>query len=116
MKMFMNSIQLIVDRSTSPMTIRRINDQLLLLERSFLDSNGLPHNSLKKHIIFSPSETAGSAGVTSGIFPGLMDIFAQMLAAKNWQEGKRASLPILKAHLSVIVFAIDTATNSLRNV
>ncbi|KFM79964.1 N-acetylated-alpha-linked acidic dipeptidase 2, partial [Stegodyphus mimosarum] len=60
---------------SDPMTVRRINDQLLLLERAFLDPNGLPRNIYKKHIVMSPSESFLSTG---DIFPGLLDEFLNL--------------------------------------
>ena len=32
----------------SPFTVRRVNDQLMQLERAFIDPNGLPGRSLKR--------------------------------------------------------------------
>ncbi|RWS12811.1 N-acetylated-alpha-linked acidic dipeptidase 2-like protein [Dinothrombium tinctorium] len=92
-----------------PMSIRRINDQLLLLERTFLDTNGLPRNIMKKHVIMSPSEILHSYDDT---FPGLIDEFAILsrsdLKGQNWD--------IIRAHFSILVFTIQSAANALAEI
>ncbi|XP_054716263.1 putative N-acetylated-alpha-linked acidic dipeptidase [Uloborus diversus] len=103
-----HSAQEAVDLS-DPMTVRGINDQLLLLERAFLDPNGLPRNIFKKHIIMSPSESYLSH---SGIFPGLLDEFSNLEIYPQDAE----SLELIKAHFSVLVFTIQSAAKIIQNV
>ncbi|RWS29270.1 N-acetylated-alpha-linked acidic dipeptidase 2-like protein [Leptotrombidium deliense] len=93
-----------------PMAIRRINDQLLLLERALLHPSGLPRNRMKKHIIMSPSETSSPYDDT---FPGLMDEFAVLiessfLAVQSWD--------ILKKHFADLIYTIQTAANILNDM
>lgn len=103
-----HSAQEKVDLS-DPMTVRRINDQLLLLERAFLDPNGLPRNIYKKHVIMSPSEVFLSS---SGIFPGLLDEFSKL---EQYPMNIESS-SLLKAHFSILVFTIHSAAKVIQIV
>lgn len=94
---------------SDPMTVRRINDQLLLLERAFLDPNGLPRNIYKKHIVMSPSEIYLSS---RGVFPGLLDEFSNLQQDPHNVESSN----VLKAHFSVLVFTIHSAAKVIRAV
>jgi hypothetical protein len=93
------------------MAIRRVNDQLLLLERAFLDQNGLPRNALKRHIVLSESETNAPS---DEMFPGLMDEFTLLLHQSdikhNW------SWDVIKAHFSILVFTIQSAAETIGDV
>lgn len=103
-----HSSQEVVDLS-DPMTVRCINDQLLLLERAFLDPNGLPRNPYKKHIVMSPSESYLSS---SSMFPGLLDEFSNLELYPQDTE----SAELIKAHFSVLVFTIQSAAKIIRPV
>mgnify|MGYP002717948714 CR=1 FL=1 len=95
------------------MAIRCLNDQLMLIERAFLDQNGLPRNVIKRHIIMSPSETANSV-LNVESFPGLMDEFSmfkeQQLNKSNW------SWDVIKAHFSILIFTIQSAAETISDV
>ena len=45
---FMDSLKE-VEKSTNPMTIRKINDRIMHLERFFIDPNGLPDRPETKY-------------------------------------------------------------------
>ena len=94
------------------MAIRQINDQLLLVERTFLDQNGLPRNMMKRHIVLSPSE---SDPPYDEMFPGLMDEFTillQQTSAKN----NNWSWDVIRAHFSILVFTIESAAKAISDV
>ncbi|GIY87290.1 n-acetylated-alpha-linked acidic dipeptidase 2 [Caerostris extrusa] len=103
-----HSAQETVDLS-DPMTVRRINDQLLLLERAFWIQNGLPRNPYKKHIVMSPSESYLSS---SSIFPGLLDEFSNLELFPQDSE----SSELIKSSFSVLVFTIQSAAKIIQNV
>lgn len=96
---------------SDPMTVRRINDQLLLLERAFLDPNGLPRNIYKKHIVMSPSEIYLSS---RGVFPGLLDEFSNL--EQDPHNAESSNSQIIKAHYSVLVFTIHSAAKVIQAV
>lgn len=91
------------------MAIRRVNDQLLMLERAFLDQNGLPRNPMKKHVVMSPSETGAPFGE---MFPGLMDEFALLIHS----DYSLWSWDMIKAHFSILVYTIQSAADVLKDV
>lgn len=95
------------------MAIRRINDQLLLLERMFLDPNGLPRNPSRKHVVLSPGESMIGSPYEE-MFPGLMDEFAFLVhsdfGSLSW------SWDIIKAHFSILVFTIQSAADFISGV
>ncbi|XP_071079773.1 N-acetylated-alpha-linked acidic dipeptidase 2-like [Haliotis cracherodii] len=92
-----------------PMAIRAVNDQLTLLEKAFLDNEGLPDRSQKKHLLLAESSTDSYAGSS---FPGLVDLLFEIEKAPDvdarWERVKR--------HFSVILFTIDSAASTLRDV
>lgn len=97
----------------SPMAIRRINDQLLLLERAFLDPNGLPRNVLKRHIILSPSETSPPY---DEMFPGLMDEFTLLIHHGPTGEKISSSWDVIRAHYSILVYTIQSAAATISDI
>ncbi|XP_064489590.1 putative N-acetylated-alpha-linked acidic dipeptidase [Ornithodoros turicata] len=102
------------DMDTSdPMAIRRVNDQLLLLERAFLDPVGLPRNSFKKHIVLSPSE---SPSYLDEMFPGIMDEFMLLLQKVGRPDAPHLHIQVLQQHYLVLVETIQQAADSLADV
>ncbi|XP_071164482.1 putative N-acetylated-alpha-linked acidic dipeptidase [Mytilus edulis] len=93
----------------NPLEIRRINDQLSLFERSFLDPQGLPGRPYARHILFAESKVNTYVGSS---FPGLVDSLFQIEKDPD-QKGR---WNIVKKHFSVILFTIESATSTLRDV
>ncbi|CAN9512970.1 unnamed protein product [Ophioblennius macclurei] len=89
----------------TPLTIRRINDQLMLLDRAFLNPLAFPEKYAYRHVIW----TSRSAGVVT--FPGLADAFA-----KAETSGLRSDWRQVHYHLSVVSQAIDGAASMLSDV
>ncbi|KAL7639055.1 UNVERIFIED_CONTAM: hypothetical protein RMT77_010589 [Armadillidium vulgare] len=54
----------------NPLALRRINDQLMLVERAFIDARGLPGRPHYNHVVFAPSSTDNYAATA---FAGLSD-------------------------------------------
>lgn len=93
------------------MAIRRVNDQLLLLERAFLDQNGLPRNVMKRHLVLSQSETDPQYDET---FPGLMNEFTLLLQQTDVKN--TWSWDVIRAHFSILVFTIQSAAETISDV
>uniref|UniRef100_A0A3Q1G8E3 Aminopeptidase NAALADL1 n=1 Tax=Acanthochromis polyacanthus TaxID=80966 RepID=A0A3Q1G8E3_9TELE len=95
-----------LDRANeTPLTIRRINDQLMLLDRAFLDPLAFPDKYAFRHVIW----TSNSAGKAT--FPGLADAFAQAELSgldSDWEK--------VHYHLSVVSQAIEGAASTLGDV
>ncbi|KAI1284850.1 N-acetylated-alpha-linked acidic dipeptidase 2 [Halotydeus destructor] len=95
-----------------PLAVRRVNDQLMLLERAFLDSEGLPKNPIKKHIIMSPSELTVH---NDEMFPGLMDEFALLINA-DFADLHEWSYETVQKHFSALLFVIQSAADVISEV
>ncbi|XP_043931298.1 aminopeptidase NAALADL1 [Protopterus annectens] len=88
-----------------PLTVRRINDQLMLLERAFLDHRAFPEKYYYSHVIW--------ASKTSSVptFPGLADAFAKAEETKLDDDWKQVN-----KHVTIIVQAIESAAHILEVV
>ncbi|XP_046570395.1 putative N-acetylated-alpha-linked acidic dipeptidase [Haliotis rubra] len=93
--------------TSKPLVVRKLNDQLLQLERAFLDPHGLPGRSYYRHILFAPSSHNQYAAAS---FPGLVDLLFDIKDSDTSQWEK------VKQHFSVILFTIQSATSTLRDV
>ncbi|XP_005988971.1 aminopeptidase NAALADL1 [Latimeria chalumnae] len=85
-----------------PLKIRMINDQLLLLERAFLDPLAFPDKYYYRHVIFASKES----GIAT--FPGLADTFTKASSSdleKDWDE--------VRKHLTILVRAMEGAAHTL---
>ena len=91
---------------------RRTNDQLMYVERHFLDYRGIPSNNLKKHIVLSPADSFNSfdSFETEGLFPALSDEMTEFYVFK--QKFKQTFTTILK-HLPILIQSIRNAAASL---
>lgn len=92
-----------------PFVVRRINDQLMQLDRAFLDPAGLPGRKLKRHILFADSTIDNYSGSS---FPGLSDALVEISLGKNTTEQRE----IVKKHFSVVLFTIQSAAGTLKDV
>uniref|UniRef100_A0A8C4HFE8 Aminopeptidase NAALADL1 n=1 Tax=Dicentrarchus labrax TaxID=13489 RepID=A0A8C4HFE8_DICLA len=85
--------------------VRRINDQLMLLDRAFLNPLAFPDKYAFRHVIWASS----SAGKPT--FPGLADAYA-----KAESSGQPRDWDKVHYHLSVLSQAIEGAANTLVDV
>ncbi|XP_053400918.1 N-acetylated-alpha-linked acidic dipeptidase 2-like [Mercenaria mercenaria] len=92
-----------------PFVVRRINDQLMQLDRAFLDPAGLPGRKLKRHILFADSTIDNYSGSS---FPGLSDALVEISLGKNDDKQWK----IVQKHFSVILFTIQSAAGTLKDV
>eukprot|EP00923_Selenidium_pygospionis_P043201 GHVN01074470.1.p1 GENE.GHVN01074470.1~~GHVN01074470.1.p1 ORF type:complete len:329 (+),score=18.92 GHVN01074470.1:86-988(+) len=90
--------------------VRGLNDQMMQVERAFLDPNGVPQQSSYKHLLAAPSKFNSYSGGAS--FPGLDNLLFdvesmgnQTRRARRWEEIRR--------HLATLIFTIDSAAGSL---
>ncbi|KAF0034180.1 hypothetical protein F2P81_014246 [Scophthalmus maximus] len=89
----------------TPLKVRRINDQLMLLDRAFLDPLAFPNKHAYRHVIWASSD----AGKPT--FPGLADAFATAESSgqsRHWDK--------VHYHLSVLSQAIEGAAHTLVDV
>ncbi|XP_055880856.1 putative N-acetylated-alpha-linked acidic dipeptidase [Biomphalaria glabrata] len=90
----------------NPFALRTVNDQIMLLERAFLEPEGLPGRPKKKHLIFAESDHDSYAGSS---FPGLVDLMFKIgTEPERWEK--------VKQHFSVVLQTIQSAGAMLRDV
>uniref|UniRef100_A0AAX7UYI4 Glutamate carboxypeptidase 2 n=1 Tax=Astatotilapia calliptera TaxID=8154 RepID=A0AAX7UYI4_ASTCA len=90
----------------SPLQLRIMNDQLMYLERAFIDPLGLPGRPFYRHVIFAPSSHNKYAGESfPGIYDALFDIQNSADPAKAWEEVKR--------QISIAAFTVHAAAMTL---
>ncbi|XP_053729313.1 N-acetylated-alpha-linked acidic dipeptidase 2 isoform X1 [Synchiropus splendidus] len=89
-----------------PLQVRMMNDQLMYLERAFIDPLGLPGRPFYRHVIFAPSSHNKYAGES---FPGIYDALFSINNAANpetaWDEVKR--------QISIAAFTVQAAAMTL---
>uniref|UniRef100_A0A8C6UM05 Aminopeptidase NAALADL1 n=1 Tax=Neogobius melanostomus TaxID=47308 RepID=A0A8C6UM05_9GOBI len=93
------------DLKNEPLKVRMINDQLMLLDRAFLDPLAFPDKYAFRHVIWASS----SAGKPT--FPGLADAFAKAVSSGQTSDWNKVHY-----HLSVLNQAIEGAAHTLTNV
>ncbi|KAH7939911.1 hypothetical protein HPB52_019101 [Rhipicephalus sanguineus] len=99
--------------TSDPMAIRMVNDQLLLLERVFLDPRGLPRNPYKKHLVLSPPELPT---YMDEMFPGIMDEFTRLVDELGSPTDPGPHLDVLRQHYALLVQVIQQAADTLAAV
>uniref|UniRef100_A0A8C8ZDN0 N-acetylated-alpha-linked acidic dipeptidase 2 n=1 Tax=Prolemur simus TaxID=1328070 RepID=A0A8C8ZDN0_PROSS len=93
----------------NPIAVRIMNDQLMLLERAFIDPLGLPGRRFYRHIIFAPSSHNKYAGESfPGIYDAMFDIENKADPHWAWTE--------VKKHISIATFTIQAAAGTLKEV
>ncbi|XP_003219416.3 putative N-acetylated-alpha-linked acidic dipeptidase [Anolis carolinensis] len=91
----------------NPIEVRALNDQLMFLERAFIDPLGLPGRAFYRHIIFAPNNHNKYAGVSfPGIYDALFDIDHKPDQHKAWEE--------VKKQISIAAFTVAAAAGTLK--
>ncbi|XP_052617235.1 aminopeptidase NAALADL1 isoform X2 [Peromyscus californicus insignis] len=92
--------------SPNPLQVRMVNDQLMLLERAFLNPRAFPENRYYSHVLWAPN-TASAA-----TFPGLANACAR---AQDANSGSEAWAEVQR-QLSIVVMALEGAAATLEPV
>ncbi|XP_065437746.1 N-acetylated-alpha-linked acidic dipeptidase 2 isoform X2 [Chrysemys picta bellii] len=93
----------------NPIAVRIMNDQLMFVERAFIDPLGLPGRKFYRHIIFAPSSHNKYAGESfPGIYDAVFDIENKADQRKAWEEVKR--------QISIAAFTVQAAAGTLKDV
>uniref|UniRef100_A0A8C0XNA2 glutamate carboxypeptidase II n=1 Tax=Castor canadensis TaxID=51338 RepID=A0A8C0XNA2_CASCN len=97
-----------LDKS-NPILLRIMNDQLMFLERAFIDPLGLPDRPFYRHVIYAPSSHNKYAGESfPGIYDALFDITSKADPSEAWAEVKR--------QISIAAFTVQAAAGTLSEV
>nr|XP_033812425.1 aminopeptidase NAALADL1 [Geotrypetes seraphini] len=88
----------------SPLKVRMLNDQLMLLERAFLDPRAFPDKYYYSHVIWA------SKSSNIATFPGLADAYAKAVSNSSlgWDN--------VNKHLTIVIQAIGNAAATLEVV
>ncbi|KAF0882480.1 NALDL protein, partial [Crocuta crocuta] len=89
-----------------PLQVRMLNDQLMLLERTFLNPRAFPEERYYSHVLWAPR--TGSVAT----FPGLANACSR---AMNTSPGSAAWAEVQR-QLSILVVALEGAAATLRPV
>ncbi|XP_025937710.1 putative N-acetylated-alpha-linked acidic dipeptidase [Apteryx rowi] len=91
------------------LAVRSLNDQLMFLERAFIDPLGLPGRPFYRHVIFAPSSHNKYAGESfPGIYDAMFDIKSKADQHKAWEE--------VKKQISIAAFTVQAAAETLKEV
>ncbi|XP_072035651.1 putative N-acetylated-alpha-linked acidic dipeptidase [Amphiura filiformis] len=96
----------------SALAVRAVNDQMMLLDRSFMMTvAGMPGQPLERHIIFTGRITTSRDEFPTGTFPGIYDIMHYILRKNppNPEETWRD----LERHVSILTYMIQSAAATL---
>ncbi|XP_026994620.2 N-acetylated-alpha-linked acidic dipeptidase 2 [Tachysurus fulvidraco] len=95
--------------TTNSLSVRMVNDQLMYLERAFIDPLGLPGRPFYRHVVFAPSSHNKYAGESfPGIYDALFDIENAGEPETAWSEVKR--------QISIAAFTVNAAADTLHPV
>uniref|UniRef100_A0A8D0GME5 Glutamate carboxypeptidase 2 n=1 Tax=Sphenodon punctatus TaxID=8508 RepID=A0A8D0GME5_SPHPU len=93
----------------NPIAVRSLNDQLMFLERAFIDPLGLPGTPFYRHIVFAPSRHNKYVGESfPGIYDAMFDIGSRADQRKAWDE--------VKKQISIAAFTVQAAAETLKEV
>ncbi|XP_077143856.1 aminopeptidase NAALADL1 [Ranitomeya variabilis] len=86
----------------TPLRVRMINDQLMLLERAFINHFAFPDKVYYSHVIWA---SRSSSVVT---FPGIADAYANAVST-----GLKVDWDLVHHHITVATTALDNAASTL---
>ncbi|XP_048259315.1 N-acetylated-alpha-linked acidic dipeptidase 2-like [Haliotis rufescens] len=92
-----------------PLAVRKVNDQMMQLERAFIDPAGLPGRSYFRHVFLAPSKLNIYEGSS---FPGLADLIFELETSRDQDDQWER----IKHHFSVLLFVIQSAASTLKDV
>nr|XP_015205974.1 PREDICTED: putative N-acetylated-alpha-linked acidic dipeptidase [Lepisosteus oculatus] len=94
---------------TNPLEVRRLNDQLMEVERAFIDPLGIFGRPWYRHTIFAPSQhDAYGSSSFPGLTDALFDIENDKDQVKRWEA--------VKKEVSVAAFTIHSAAGVMKDV
>ncbi|XP_078608193.1 glutamate carboxypeptidase 2-like isoform X1 [Branchiostoma floridae x Branchiostoma japonicum] len=95
-----------IGNETSPIVARMYNDQLMQMERAFIDPLGIPGRKFYRHTVLS------NGLYSTDTFPALGDSVRRM--GSDWTDpGQASKLRDVMEQLSIISFFIQSAANTL---
>ncbi|XP_047486608.1 putative N-acetylated-alpha-linked acidic dipeptidase [Penaeus chinensis] len=92
----------------NPLAVRHVNDQLMMVERAFIDARGLPGRPDYNHVVTAPSKNDAYSGTA---FAGLSDTLCSLQEAP---DDLRPNLWVtFSQHLAAVTHVLETASRVL---
>lgn len=91
-----------------PLVVRKVNDQLMMVERAFIDPRGLPGRPEFNHVVTAPSKKNAYAGTA---FAGLTDTLAAI--TESPEDQRDALWRTFSHHLAAVTHLLSTAAKVL---
>ncbi|KAL2096257.1 hypothetical protein ACEWY4_008405 [Coilia grayii] len=92
--------------TSNELVLRMVNDQLMYLERAFVDPLGLPGRPFYRHVIFAPSSHNKYAGES---FPGVYDA----LFGIERSDDPHAAWSEVRRQISIATYTVQAAAMTL---
>ena len=100
---------------TNPILIRMLNDQMMQLEKAFLNPAGLPLQRTTNHVIFSTKNLGGSRRYGKATFPGIVNLLEEFNHLLTEDErNKWTGWEDLRRHVTEIYVCILQASSLLK--
>ncbi|XP_072030609.1 glutamate carboxypeptidase 2-like [Amphiura filiformis] len=93
----------------SPLEVRQLNDQLMQVERAFIEPLGLPNRKFLRHLVFAPSNNDYYA---ADAFPGIVDAMFNIDEDPDQETRWR----IVREQMAITAFVIQSAATTLADV
>ncbi|XP_063803909.1 putative N-acetylated-alpha-linked acidic dipeptidase isoform X2 [Pseudophryne corroboree] len=92
----------------NPLEVRKINDQLMQLERAFIDPLGITGSIYHRHVIYAPNRhNLYTASSFPGLAAAMFDIENDPNQERRWQQ--------VEKEVSVIAFTIASAASTMQD-
>ncbi|XP_063296558.1 N-acetylated-alpha-linked acidic dipeptidase 2-like [Pelobates fuscus] len=92
----------------NPLEVRKINDQLMLLERAFIDPLGVAGNLYHRHVIYAPNQhNQYAASSFPGLAAAMFDIEHDPNQELRWQQ--------VQKEISILAYTINSAASTMHD-
>lgn len=92
--------------------VRQYNEQLMHLERSFIDFAGLPGRPAIRNVLYAPSRFNSYSAT---VFPGVIDAWHELVSETMDPRRKERLVDEVKKQISILSFFIQSAASMLKD-
>ena len=108
-KKFNSMVTKLTSASVDPITTRIINDQIITVEKAFIDFAGIPRRQWQKNVVFGTNIESAYSG---WIYPGVLEALFDFETA----DDKLQRIDEVRKQLSVISHVINSAASVLQDI
>ena len=108
-KKFNSMVANLTSTSVDPITTRIINDQIITVEKAFIDFAGIPRRHWQKNVVFGTNIESAYSG---WIYPGVLEALFDFETA----DDKLQRIDEIRKQLSVISHVINSAASVLEDI